>query len=197
MVASEFEQTSSDFLHRLIWSCLLITDGRTTDLLETLLDEKVTVDVIQQEQISKENAGGGMDALSGSPYYIRESVLIGQKSRMVVSHNIALVYAKNVPLALFESISQQQQGIGKAIHSLGGVRTFRSVEDFGFINKEEMTDLFQCPIKNNFSNTDDLIPYKRYFIYFGRQPGIQMLEYYHPDIIRYRLQKEKVRKDLT
>ncbi|WP_235182787.1 hypothetical protein [Gracilibacillus boraciitolerans] len=71
------------------------------------------------------------------------------------------------------------------------------MEDFGFINKEEMTDLFQCPIKNNFSNTDDLIPYKRYFIYFGRQPGIQMLEYYHPDIIRYRLQKEKVRKDLT
>ncbi|GAE93928.1 hypothetical protein JCM21714_3049 [Gracilibacillus boraciitolerans JCM 21714] len=124
MVASEFEQTSSDFLHRLIWSCLLITDGRTTDLLETLLDEKVTVDVIQQEQISKENAGGEWMHYQDPPYYIRESVLIGQKSRMVVSHNIALVYAKNVPLALFESISQQQQGIGKAIHSLGGCALF-------------------------------------------------------------------------
>jgi chorismate-pyruvate lyase len=187
MIDSQFEGKALDVLHGLIFDLLLVTDGRTTDLLEMLLNEKMIVHVVRQEQIGEEDADL-MGESSGGPYYIRESVLIGEKSRFVVSHNIALVYSKHVPPALFEKIAHQQEGIGKAISSLG-MRTFRKVADSGFMTEAETVDLFGRPIKIHFPNLQNKVPYKRYFIYFGRKPGIQILEYFHPSIIGHRLQQ--------
>lgn len=187
MIDSQFERDTSDILQRLLFDILLVTDGRTTDLLEMLLNEKMIVHVIRQEQIDGEDPNL-MGESSGGPYYIRESVLIGEKSRFVVSHNIALVYSKHVPPALFEKIAHQQEGIGKAISTLG-MRTFRNVVDSGFMIEAESVDLFQQPIKIHFSNLENKVPYKRYFIYFGSEPGIQILEYFHPNIIGHRLQQ--------
>ncbi|WP_163538818.1 chorismate pyruvate-lyase family protein [Gracilibacillus sp. YIM 98692] len=191
MVDSQYERKASDLLQELLLDLLLVTDGRTTDLLEILLNEKVRVEVIRQEPIAEDN--NLMGEFSGGPYYIRESVLIGEKSGFVVSHNIALVYSKHVPPALFENIANRQQGIGKAISSLG-VRSFREVVDSGFINEEEAVDLFRQPVKIRFPNLYNKLPYKRYFMYFERKPGIQMLEYYNPSLIRHRLQQE-IRKE--
>ncbi|QGQ45508.1 4-hydroxybenzoate synthetase [Metabacillus sediminilitoris] len=187
MADSQFERKASDFLHGLIFDLLLVTDGRTTDLLEMLLNEKIIVDVIRQEEIGGEDANL-MGESSGGPYYIRESVLIGEKSGFVVSHNIAVVYSKHIPPDLFEKIAHQQEGIGKAISSFG-MPTFRKVVDSGFMNEAETIDLFQRPIKVHFSNLQNKVPYKRYYIYFGRKPGIQLLEYFHPSIIGHRLQQ--------
>ncbi len=187
MVDSQFERKSLDDLHELIFDLLLVTDGRTTDLLEMLLNEKMIVHVIRQEQIGGEDENL-LGESSGGPYYIRESVLICEKSRFVVSHNIALVDSKYVPPVLFEKIAYRQEGIGKAISSLG-LRTFRKVADFGFMNETETVDLFQRPIKIHFPNLQNKVPFKKYFIYFESKPGIQMLEYFHPSIIGYRLQQ--------
>ncbi|MCH5583956.1 chorismate pyruvate-lyase family protein [Shimazuella sp. AN120528] len=192
MVDSQFERKLSDVLHGLIFDLLLVTDGRTTDLLEMLLNEKMNVHVIRQEQIDGENVNL-MGESSGGPNYIRESVLICEQSRFVVSHNIALVNSKHVPPILFEKIAHRQEGIGKAMSSLG-MHTFRKVADFGFINEAETVDLFQQPIKIHFPNLQNKVPYKKYFIYFERKPGIQMLEYFHPSIIRHRLQQEMTKE---
>ncbi len=188
MIESQFEGRVSELLHSLLFDCLLVTDGRTTELLETLLNEKVIVEVIRQEQITNKDVNL-LGESSGGPYYIRESILVGEKSRLIVSHNIALVYSKHVPPALFESLAHRQEGIGKAISSLG-VRTFRKVVDSGVMAARETIDLFHRPVITNFSDLNKDVPYKRYYIYFGRNPGIQMLEYYHPNIIRHRVQQE-------
>ncbi|RLL40609.1 DUF98 domain-containing protein [Oceanobacillus piezotolerans] len=188
MKDSQSEQNASKILQAIILDLLLVTDGRTTDFLEILLNEKVKVQVIRQEQINEDDPKLLIET-SGAPYYIRESVLIGEKSGFVVSHNIALVYAKHVPPALFKSIAQQKKGIGKAMSSLG-IRSFRKVTDAGFVNEEEAVDLFQQQMKLHFSDIDEKVPYKRYGMYFGREPGIEMLEYFHPNIIEHRVLQE-------
>lgn len=188
MKDSQFEHKASKILQALLLDLLLVTDGRTTDFLEILLNEQVKVQVIRQKQINEEDLKL-IGESSGTPYYIRESVLIGEKSGFVVSHNIALVYAKHVPSALFESIAHRQKGIGKAISSLG-LRSFRKVTDSGFVNEEESVDLFQQPFSLHFPDLHEKVPYKRYDLYFGSKPGIEMLEYYHPNIIEQRLLQE-------
>ena len=173
-----------NLLSRLIYDMLLVTDGRTTDLLETLMDEKMQVTVIRQEQWTERR---GVTA-AGSPFYLRESVLSGADSGFIVSHNIALVHAKNVPPLLFEKIAHKEEGIGKAISSIG-VESFRKVLDSGHIRGEAAVDLFQKPMKLKFSELNEPVPFKKYVIYFGLVPGIQMLEYYNPELVQYRLKR--------
>ncbi|GIQ66757.1 hypothetical protein PACILC2_53250 [Paenibacillus cisolokensis] len=173
-----------DLLHGLIFKMLLVTDGRTTEMLEALLNEKMVVHVIRQEQIDEEHADLFSES-SGAPY-IRESLLLSEKSRFLVSHNLALVYSKHVPPALFEKIAHLKEGIGKSISTLG-LQTFRKVLDSGAKNEEEAVDLFQKPIRLRFPELRDKVPYKKYSIYFGTAPGIQMLEYFNPNIIRQSL----------
>lgn len=183
---SQYAGEALDFLHGLIFDILMMTDGRTTDLLETLLNEKILVTVIRQEQMNEEHADL-LGESSGAPYYIRESILISDKSHFIVSHNIALVN-KHVPSSLFEKIAHRQEGIGKSINSIG-LQTFRKVVDSGLKDEEEVVDLFQKPIKLRFPELCNKVPYKRYLIYFGLVPGIQMLEYFNPDVIRHRLKQ--------
>ncbi|MFC4402445.1 chorismate pyruvate-lyase family protein [Gracilibacillus xinjiangensis] len=192
MEDAHFKGNKSNLLKKLIFDVLLITDGRTTDILEHLLNEKVKVKVIQQgllEGADEQKTGEN----SGVRNYIRESVLIGEKSGVVVSHNIALVYSKNVPPTLFENIANKQDGIGKAISSLG-MRTYREVLDCGFVNKEEAVDLFQLPVNIQLPDSNNQIPYKKYFVYFGPSPGIQLVEYFNPNILTHRLQQETTKE---
>jgi chorismate-pyruvate lyase len=176
-----------DFLQGLIIDMLLITDGRTTDLLETIMNERMLVTVIRQEQINEEHADL-LGESSGEPYYLRESILISDKSHFIVSHNIALVYSKNVPPTLFEKIAHRQEGIGKSISSIG-LQSFRKVLESGVTSGEDALDLFQKPIQLRFPNLQNKVPYKRYLIYFGQKPGIQMLEYFDPEFIKHRLRQ--------
>lgn len=176
-----------DFLQKLIFDLLLVTDGRTTDLLETSLDEKMRVTVIRQEQLNEEHADHLVESF-GAPLYLRESILISDKSDFIVSHNIAIVNSKYVPASLFESIAHKQEGIGKTISSLG-LQSYRKVVDSGFKGKDEAVDLFQKPINLLIPERHTQIPYKRYDIYFQLTPGIHMLEYFNPEIIRYRVNK--------
>ncbi|SES16232.1 chorismate lyase [Gracilibacillus ureilyticus] len=188
MENSAHKRNVMDVLQKIIFGPLLVTDGRTTDLLETMLNEKVRVQLIRQEQIDETDAKK-LGQSSGAPYYIRESILVGEDSGFVVSHNIAVVYSKNVPQSLFESIANQQEGIGKVMSS-HGMRTFRQPFEYGWIHKAKAADLFQRPVNVQFSSLPTIIPYKKYYIYFGQNPGIQMVEYFNPDIIPHRLQKD-------
>jgi flagellar biosynthesis GTPase FlhF len=93
-----------------------------------------------------------------------------------------------VPPSLFEKIAHRQEGIGKSISSIG-LQTFRKVVESGLKSEEEAVDLFQKPIKLRFPELRNKVPYKRYLIYFGLVPGIQMLEYFNPDVVRHRLKQ--------
>ncbi|WP_289356034.1 chorismate pyruvate-lyase family protein [Paenibacillus sp. S-12] len=176
-----------DFLQKLIFDLLLVTDGRTTDLLETLLNEKMCVTVIRQEQLKEEHADHQAES-SGAPLYVRESILISDKSDFIVSHNIAIVNSKYVPESLFEKIAHKQEGIGKSISSMG-LQSYRKVVDSGLKGQEEAVDLFQKPINLRIPERHSKIPYKRYDIFFQSVPGIHMLEYFNPEVVRYRLNK--------
>ncbi|RIE04122.1 4-hydroxybenzoate synthetase [Cohnella faecalis] len=188
-----------DYLHGLLFDILLTTDGRTTDMLETLMDDKMTVKVIRQEQLDdREAAPFGQP--SGGPYYVRESVLIGEKSGFVVSHNIALVCSPHVPLPLFEAISSKQEGIGKTISALG-LQTLRKLTEYGWKSADEAVDLFDRPLALQFPRMKDKAPYKKYTMSFGPVPGILLLEYFNPGIVMHRVQRTIVdnqkKDDLT
>jgi hypothetical protein len=176
-----------DFLHMILFKILLITDGRTTDILETLMDETMSLQVIRQEQINEEYTVH-VGETSGAPYYVRESLLIGVKSQLVVSHNFALVCSKYVPPVMFETIASKQEGIGKAISTFG-LQTSRQLVDSGWRNDNETVDLFQKPIQLRFSPMKCGTPYKIYSIYFGSHPGIYLLEYFNPNMIIHRLKQ--------
>ncbi len=169
-------------LHTLVFDMLLVTDGRTTELLETMLKEKLTVSVLRQERLNEE-------------MYIRESVLSGERSGFIVSHNIALVSSKHLPASLFESIADRQEGIGKTIGAKA-LPSFRKVAEYGRIDADRAVDPFGRPLRLRLPGVCSSVPFKRYFIYFGqgeqavREPGIRMLEYYHPDIVKHRLQRD-------
>jgi len=184
---SQYAGEALDFLQKLIFDLLLVTDGRTTDLLETLLDEKMRVTVIRQEQLNEIHADYQVES-SDAPLYLRESLLISDKSDFIVSHNIAIVNSKYVPASLFESIAHRQEGIGKAISSMG-LQSYRKVVDSGLKGEEETVDLFQKPLNLRIPDLHTKIPYKKYDIYFQVFPGIHMLEYFNPEVIRYRLNK--------
>ena len=184
---SQYAGKALDFMQKLIFDLLLVTDGRTTDLLETMLDEKMRVTVIRQEQLNEVPADYQVDS-SAAPLYLRESLLISDKSDFIVSHNIAIVNSKYVPASLFESIAHRQEGIGKAISSMG-LQSYRKVVDSGLKGEEEAVDLFQKPLNLRIPDLHTKIPYKRYDIYFELLPGIHMLEYFNPEVIRYRLNK--------
>lgn len=184
---SQYAGKALDFMQKLIFDLLLVTDGRTTDLLETMLDEKMRVTVIRQEQLNEVPADYQADS-SAAPLYLRESLLISDKSDFIVSHNIAIVNSKYVPASLFESIAHRQEGIGKAISSMG-LQSYRKVVDSGLKGKEEAVDLCQKPLNLRIPDLHTKIPYKKYDIYFELLPGIHMLEYFNPEVIRYRLNK--------
>ena len=178
-------KTALTLLQELPFEMLLATDGRTTELLETLLREKLVVTVLRQEKLPEGQVGAG----EGGAVYVRESVLSGEKSRFIVSHNIALVSAKHLPAPLFENIASKQEGIGKTIGS-SALRSFRNVIESGRVNAEDAVDLFGRPLRLRLEELSGKVPYKRYEIYFGPHPGIRMLEYYHPDLVERRLKQE-------
>ena len=182
----EHHQTKAvDFFQRLLFEILLRTDGRTTDILETLMDDKMSVRVIAQEQVQEadiEHSG----EISGAPYYKRESILVSEKRNFVVSHNIALVCSKYVPAPMFEALSARQEGIGETIGKLG-LQTSRRLVDCGWRSEQETADLFQKPFKLHFPRENEKVPYKKYCIYFQSVPGIYLIEYFNPHMIRQRL----------
>ncbi len=169
---------------------LLTSDGRTTDLLETLMDEKMQVSVLKQESVDAANAGNGEpSAATNVPRdIVRESILIGTRSRTVVSHNMALIHASLVPPALLERIALGHEGIGKSISSIG-VESFRKIVDYGKIASKDALDLHGKPIKLQFAEPCEEAFYKKYVIYFGLLPGIQLLEYFNPHLVKHRLEQ--------
>lgn len=175
------------FFRKLVFDILLKTDGRTTDILETIMDDKMTVRVIAQEQIGEGDIEQSVD-LSGAPYFRRESILISEKSNFIVSHNIALVCSKYVPAPMFEAIAARHEGIGKTISRLG-MPNSRRLAGYGWRSERETVDLFQKPFKLYFSPLNVRAPYKKYCIYFDGAPGIHMIEYYNPLMIHHRLKQ--------
>ncbi|RIX53943.1 DUF98 domain-containing protein [Paenibacillus nanensis] len=176
---------AQDALERLIFDMLLVTDGRTTDLLEAIVGEKMVVTVIRQQRLTEDSIA--MPGVSSSaPSYLRESVLMSEQSRFIVSHNISLVYSEYVPPALFEKIASQELGIGAAIRTIG-IESYRQVIDAGYRSADEAVDLFQQPVALRFPDLRRPVPYKQYVMNFGHVPGIQMLEYFNPEMVNHRL----------
>lgn len=155
------------------------------------MDEKMQVSVLRQGPSDAAYGGNPLPSAVKDDHrdFVRESILIGARSRKIVSHNIALIHADLVPPALLERIAHGQEGIGKAISSIG-LESLRKIADYGTIGSDAALDLHGKPVKLQFTEPCESVFYKKYVIYFGLLPGIQLLEYFNPHIVKHRLEQE-------
>ena len=92
MIDSQFDRKALDVLHGLIFDLLLVTDGRTTDLLEMLLNEKVIVHVIRQEHIGGEDTNLMGESSGGAVLYSRIGFDRREKSICCVTQHCACIF---------------------------------------------------------------------------------------------------------
>ncbi|MUT64882.1 hypothetical protein [Paenibacillus sp. NEAU-GSW1] len=160
-------------MKKTIIKLLLHSDNRTTDFLETVVNDCLHPIVIEQKL--KDNSANDERAI-----IVRESVLIAEKSKTTISHNIALVYPDAIPLELYSKLLHKKEGIGKVIRTLG-LSCSRHIRESGWRRNEEIINLFGESMTLSFDEKG-MIPYKEYTIHFDgfSSVGIHLIEYFNP-----------------
>lgn len=165
-------------LSKVLFELLLVSDGRTTDMLETLCGERVYVEVINQEK-------------HDNTIY-RESFLYTVNRNLFVSHNFMMLYPDHVPSEFYQRILEKEEVIGKILKN-DEVLSNRIITKNGWCLPTEISDLSGNPKKLIFAGdlNGGLIPFKEYKLHFqsNEKPGIKLVEYFNPNLIHYRLQK--------
>ena len=168
-------------LKRLVFQLLLTTENRTTDFLELITGETMIPCVLKQVTATQAPLlavkEGPRDAV------FRESLLRMEKSGLVVSQNIAVMYPDFIPLPIHLKLAQKKEGIGKIMRDLN-IRSTRTVLDFGWRMPEHTTDLNGNPYSVTFAE-NTAVPYKQYTITFEEfaTPGLHLLEYFNPRML--------------
>lgn len=169
-------------LESALFDILLTTDGRTTEMLEIITGVSLSVEVLRQEHLDADSKQAG-------ECIMRESLLIaGKEPRcFIVSHNFVRIEATQIPSFLLDSIGKKQSGIGRAMRQFG-VPSERFVSRKGWLKPDEAMDTNGKPQQLRFSTAPGgLIPFKEYTIRFYEQTGIRIIEYFNPEVVRYRL----------
>ncbi|EGL16003.1 hypothetical protein [Paenibacillus sp. HGH0039] len=168
-------------LKRLVFQLLLTTENRTTDFLELITGETMIPSVLKQSTATQAPLlavkEGTRDAV------LRESLLRTEKSGLVVSQNIAVMYPDFIPLPINLKLAQKKEGIGKIMRDLN-IRNTRTILDFGWRKPEHTTDLTGNPYSVTFAD-NPAVPYKQYTITFEEfnTPGLHLLEYFNPRML--------------
>ncbi len=110
-------QEQLDRTKSILFNKLLMTEERTTDMLENLVGERLYVHVIRQKKIDE--------------HMIRESILYTKQDHFIVSHNFALIDPDAIPRQLYEKIVFKKDGIGKAMSHLG-LESSREILNYGW-----------------------------------------------------------------
>jgi hypothetical protein len=170
-------------LSKVLFELLLVSDGRTTDMLETLCGERVYVEVINQEKHSN--------------VIYRESFLYTVNRNLFVSHNFMMLYPEHVPSEFYKRILEKEEVIGKILKN-DEVHSNRIITKNGWCLPTEISDLFGNPKRLKFDEelNGEMIPFKEYKLHFlsNENPGIKLVEYFNPHLILYRLQKNRFLK---
>lgn len=170
--------------NKVIFELLLDSNGRTTDMLESLCGEKVFVEVIKQEEHS--------DVIH------RESSLFTLDPKMYVSHNFMLLYPDQVPAELYSGVLEKEELIGNILRN-EKVNSVRTVTKTGWCLPNEVFDWFGMVRKLKYYSDlkDQRIPFKEYTLHFEskEKPGLKLLEYFNPYMVENRLQKERLLKN--
>lgn len=165
------DQEQIDRMKRILFNKLLMTEEKTTDMLEDLVGEQLYVHVIRQKKIDD--------------HMIRESILHTKGDHFIVSHNFALIDPARIPRQLYEKIVFKTEGIGKAMNHLG-LESSRDILNYGWKKKDEIFDFSNNPVYLRFDHRELSIPFKEYTIAFHNlnKPGIRLIEYFNPQMIR-------------
>jgi hypothetical protein len=165
----------------LVFDLLLTSDGRTTDMLESIVGESLNVSVIRQDEY-----------MVGENLQLhRESIICNHSRDFIVSQNYCRIHTSLVPEPLLRTILDKKSGIGYVMESLE-VCTFRRIIDSGWKARDKLDHYDSQPIHLQFSPAVTQVPFKQYTIQFSpyEQPGIYMLEYFNPLMLE-RIREEK------
>ncbi|NHN35415.1 hypothetical protein [Paenibacillus agricola] len=165
------DQQQINYRNKSLFHRLLVTEEKTTDMLEKLVGGRLTVQVIQQKMIDSQ--------------MFRESILYTKNDHFIVSHNFALIDPDRIPRRLYEKIVSKNDGIGEAMNLLD-LESIRDISTYGWKNENELGDFHNCPVHLRFANGEFPVPFKEYTITFQdlNKPGIRLTEYFNPQMIR-------------
>jgi chorismate-pyruvate lyase len=171
-------------LEKLLYEVLMVTDGRTTDILEVIVGEKVSLKVFKQKNIRSVN---GYDE-----NILRESLLISENSNRVISQNISIINPSAIPIELYNDICRKDTGIGSTIKEKN-ILSKRKILNFGWRKADEISDIFNNPYFLKFE-INAILPFKEYKIYFdsSNNCGIHILEYFNVRQINLNYQNDMI-----
>ncbi|TXC93010.1 hypothetical protein FS935_02110 [Metabacillus litoralis] len=154
---------------------LLESNEKTTDMLEELLGNPLSIKVLcQRYEIDKE--------IEDITLY-RESVMIDPQKNLIVSQNFVRLFPKYIPRSFYYNMIWKRKGIGHYLNQLN-IKTSRLITSCGFTKDAEMTNHFQKSVRILFHSKNLPIPFKKYDIYFDNfaVPGFSIIEYFNPEI---------------
>lgn len=174
-------------MNQLLVKTLLISDGRTTDMLEAIVDDQLFVHIIKQEFMDSEQVQPWKEHISdaaAAPHVQRESMLCMQGGKqLVVSHNAAVICPELIPEEMLSPILQAKHGIGRIMCELE-CQSSRKIYSYGWCTSAEATDFAGRPLKLQFAVQPHKLPFKEYSIHFGgfHRPGIWLREFFNPAV---------------
>ncbi|GKU77243.1 hypothetical protein [Paenibacillus sp. L3-i20] len=171
----DFDQAPRDSVSALIFELVMVSDGRTTDLLETIVNDSLTPMIIRQEVMQPSIADLNM--------IYRESVLLDSFGT-AISHNFVFLKPEFMPKDLLDELLQENKPIGKIIKKLN-VFSRRTVKSSGWRSPDETINLKGTPVDTQFSKQSTMVPYKTYSVHFSgyEESGMELLEYFNPKLV--------------
>ncbi|MDQ0229081.1 hypothetical protein [Metabacillus malikii] len=169
----------------IIIELLLVSQDRTTDILEIITNEKLQPKILKQMDASELlHKDKHSNSQLGAGILLRETCLYTSISQRLVSHNSGLICQDLVPSELYTGITEKKRGIGDLMASIK-VATTRNIIECGYRENDKLTDIFGNRVTSHFEDTEALIPFKKYELTFNghNQPGIYLLEYFNPQIV--------------
>lgn len=175
----DFDHSPCDSVSALVYELIMITDGRTTDLLETIVNGSLTPKVIRQDVIRPNSAA--------SERIYRESLLLDPLGAPV-SHNFVLLKPESMPSDLLTELLQENEPIGKIMRRQN-VFSRRTVKASGWRPADQITNLEGAPAETILYRASTILPYKTYSVQFSgyEESGMELLEYFNPDLIEHYL----------
>lgn len=158
---------------------LLSTTKRTTDILESLIDNKLNLQVIKQEM----KTGKKLGDVRGFPIIERETFLYSSNLDLIASHNYVIIYSNFIPIDMHKEINSKSRGIGEVI-KLKDLISKREIIQCGYRSRAYLKDLYQNDVVTQFPPQYSTIPFKEYTITFQNfnEYGMKILEYFNPEI---------------
>ena len=109
---------------------MLVTDGTVTKILEAYFWEPISVDTLQQETVTTEEAIHWIDVEPKSEVLVRRARLRGLHSDKVYATAFSVVRPERIPTSFRRRLIDREIGIGVLIRD-SGLESYREVMEVG------------------------------------------------------------------